>query len=697
MPQRSALVNLFQQVDFHPLSIGLLAQQLKERRPAELGERLEALLEEQPADREDRSLLASLELSIERLPERCRKWLPRLGVFAGGGLEEIVVKVARLEDYPSEWSILRHHLNLSGLMQAEQLREENKIWLRFHPTLAPALWQKLDKEKQDWLAVSHWQAYYQLSEELHEQYNTTPHATRAIAQHELPNLLQAVHATLQVGKKEKGVRFADNINTFLRNFGMQRDYQELAEAAAKAGGTVGSQAWCLSRSNLGEQLMDRGQITAAAKIFQEILSWLREETPSYDRCLTLGWLGRCYAAQGQLAEAEQHYRQELVELVQLEQNEQVVRRQIDVGWTVRRQTGVAWTDLADVLRDQGSYMEAKAASQAGLEIMKELSDNRGVAVLIGQLGTLAYFQGELDGAAEQYREALSLLKSLNEPISEAVIWHRLAMVYQDAKNWEAAEHAYRESARLKENQGVLAGSVGTCSSWDQLAQVCEATGRKAEAEQWYSKALAARRTADDRPGIARTLSNLADLLANNPARLDEGRRLAEEGLVIDLTLDPAAAQIWKTYELLAQITSQQGDNSQAARYRAKSRHAYLAFPSWRKQLHQHGQYEQLIAKVVREASNPALREELKQLEQNMSNPSGSSWTNIITAIRNIIDGERDEAVLYEPLNFMGAAIIRAILEGLEAKGGKGDRNFKFEYYKITNSSFSNFSIIKFIS
>ncbi|MCI5141699.1 MAG: CHAT domain-containing protein, partial [Candidatus Electrothrix sp. ATG1] len=29
MPQRSALVNLFQQVDFHPLSIGLLAQQLK--------------------------------------------------------------------------------------------------------------------------------------------------------------------------------------------------------------------------------------------------------------------------------------------------------------------------------------------------------------------------------------------------------------------------------------------------------------------------------------------------------------------------------------------------------------------------------------------------------------------------------------------------------------------------------------------
>uniref|UniRef100_UPI004057A5F9 CHAT domain-containing protein n=1 Tax=Candidatus Electronema sp. TaxID=2698783 RepID=UPI004057A5F9 len=88
-PRRDVLIRLFEQVGFHPLSISLLAQQLKVRGPADVSERLEELLALQPLNREDRSLLASLELSIERLPEQCRTWLPRLGVFAGGGLEEI--------------------------------------------------------------------------------------------------------------------------------------------------------------------------------------------------------------------------------------------------------------------------------------------------------------------------------------------------------------------------------------------------------------------------------------------------------------------------------------------------------------------------------------------------------------------------------------------------------------------------------
>ncbi|MCI5164364.1 MAG: hypothetical protein D3917_20615, partial [Candidatus Electrothrix sp. AX5] len=210
MPERSALISLFRQVDFHPLSIGLLAAQLKERRPAELGERLEALLEEQPADREDRSLLASLELSLERLPEQCREWLPRLGVFQGGGLEEIVVKVAGLEDYPSEWSILRYRLELSELMQAERVSEINKIWLRFHPNLAPALWQRIGKVEQARLLERYCQAYHHLSVELYRLDNTTPQAARAIAQYELPNLPRAVHASLQTGNTEEGVNFADN-------------------------------------------------------------------------------------------------------------------------------------------------------------------------------------------------------------------------------------------------------------------------------------------------------------------------------------------------------------------------------------------------------------------------------------------------------------------------------------------------------
>jgi len=635
-PRRDVLIMLFEQVGFHPLSISLLAQQLKERGPADVGERLEVLLALQPLNREDRSLLASLELSIERLPERCKAWLPRLGVFAGGGLEEIVVKVAGMEEYPSEWSILRYHLTLSGLMQGERVAE--KIWLRFHPTLAPALWQKLGKEEQDKLLERHWQAYYQLTNALFWEDQKNPHVARALAQHELPNLLRAVHAALHTDRTEEEQEFAVTVNHFLHDFGMRREQQALVEAADKAGSAVGSQTWFLSRFNVGQQLLNSGQNKQAEAVFADILNGLGE-TPSYNRCLTLCFLGRCGEMQGQSAQAEQLYRQELAELAQLEQ----------IDW-VRRQTGFAQTDLADVLRDQGSYREAKAAYQAGLEIKGEIDDVRGVAVSKGQLGTLAYVQSELTEAAERYTEALALFRSIGEPASEAVVWHQLGLVHQKAEHWEEAEQAYRQAARLKEDLGLLGDSNGAGTSWQQLAQVCFFTGRLPEAEQWYRKALAAFQGAEDWPYVAATLGNLAILLVNDPARLDEARRLAEESLSIKETIAPAAAEIWTTYNILARIASQQGDSSQTAAYRAKSRQAYFAFPAWRQQTQRH---EELITAVIEGGDVEAA---LARYDE--------TFANLVAAIRSILNGQRDEAALCGPLDYQEAAVIWAILEGM---------------------------------
>ncbi|MCI5191453.1 MAG: hypothetical protein D3905_17065, partial [Candidatus Electrothrix sp. AS4_5] len=236
---------------------------------------------------------------------------------------------------------------------------------------------------QEKLLQGYCQAYYQLANQLYNLDRTNPHAARAVVQCELPNLLRAVHLALQSGRNEEGVDFADSVNRFLRVFGLRRDAEALTEAAGKAGGTVGSQAWYLAQSNLGEQLRQNGQPGAAAQVFANILAGL-EETPSYNRCLTLTMLGRCSKAQGQLASAEQLYRQELDELAQLELNEQI-----------RRQIGITHGELADVLCNQKRYNEAKTAYQVALEIMKDLDDMRSVAVVTGQLGTVAYLQDEL--------------------------------------------------------------------------------------------------------------------------------------------------------------------------------------------------------------------------------------------------------------------------------------------------------------
>ena len=92
---------------------------------------------------------------------------------------------------------------------------------------------------------------------------------------------------------------------------------------------------------------------------------------------------------------------------------------------------------------------------------------------------------------------------------EASFWHNLGMVYEDKENWEAAEQVYRQAAQLREDQGLLAGGNGVAVTWDHLARVCTGTGRPAEAEQWYRKALAACRAAGDQSGTTRTLNNIA--------------------------------------------------------------------------------------------------------------------------------------------------------------------------------------------
>ncbi|MBF0375450.1 MAG: CHAT domain-containing protein [Alphaproteobacteria bacterium] len=97
-PDREDLLRLFALVKFHPLSIRLLAAQLKHRGAAELGTRLEELLHT-----ESDELRASLALSLDRLDPNLRHLLPSLGVFQGGAFENSVLNVTELP--PEQWAV----------------------------------------------------------------------------------------------------------------------------------------------------------------------------------------------------------------------------------------------------------------------------------------------------------------------------------------------------------------------------------------------------------------------------------------------------------------------------------------------------------------------------------------------------------------------------------------------------------------
>jgi tetratricopeptide (TPR) repeat protein len=515
-------------------------------------------------------------------------------------------------------------------------------FLKFHPTLAPAMWSRLTELEQQQLLSRHRQRYYQLSGYLYvEDSKRNPKAIRGIAQRELPNLLYAVRGSIAAGE-DFAVDFVDNVNRFLFVFGLNQDRENLTERAQHMGGEVGSQTWYLTRTNTGEQLRNEGRYAEAEAVFQEILTGLGE-TPSYERCLTLGRLGRCYESTGQPERAAATYRLGLEVAGLLEQND-----------GVKRQMGALQTDLGDVLRAMGDYDRARESYEASLAIKKEIGgDRRGEAVTQNQLGTLALVQKKLTEAAQRYQEALLIFQQLNEPAAVASVWHQLGMTFEESRQWEAAEQHYRQSAQIDEAQGNLAGAAMT---WNQLAIVSKGAGKLMEAEAWHRKAINADRVTNNAIGISRGLYNLANLLQQFPNRLNEAQQLAEESLAIKQTLDPAAAQIWNIYNTLAEISDQQGDPAKAKEYRRLSRTARANFAGTEYELRQHAP---LIEGVVRAVDDAEVRQ---QLEPILENRISNGWQNLIAAIRQILNGERDEDILSEGLDSIDSQVVLAILD-----------------------------------
>ena len=723
-PGREALIDLFDRVAFHPLSIAVLAQQLRTRDARQLGERLDALLADQAVSAIARegtpaSLIASLQLSLDRLSPAQRQAVGRLGVFQGGAFEDDLLAItglggerqadgereqlqtvlelidrndphvllalmgaelpegtevppgliAEIRDNPKmqaqiqglrdrlaalpapvsaagpdadPWPALRRQLEFAALIEAERIAGVGPPFLRFHPTLAPLLWAGLTAEEQAALTLAHRQHYYQLAGYLYHADEKSPDQARAIARRELPNLLQALDRALAAGD-EDAVQFVVSVNRFLGYFGRTREAAALTRRAGQAGGAVGSKPWFLAQSNRGEQLLAAGQVAEAAACFQAIRHGLGE-APSYQLALTLARLGRCYRDGGRPDLAEVQHRRGIEVTLGLEQGEQV-----------KRHRSTLHTDLGDVLRAQGKFAEAREHYEASLRIDAETGELRNQGATLGQLGALALAEGDLAEAVRRYQEALTLFQRLGEPAVEAVVQHQLGVAFQEARQWEQAERHYREAASLKERHGDLAGAAGT---WNQLAAVCQQSGRPEAAETWYRKAIEGGKATGDTANVSKMLNNLAGLLQQQPDRLAEARRLAEESLAIKETLDPGAAEIWTTYNILAQIADRQPRPDQAADYRRQARDAKRRFAGTAHELKRH---RPLIAATVQALANPelvpALNEALSGMEQH-------GWTNLVAAIRRLLAGERDADALCGPLDSEDSMIVETILQAL---------------------------------
>ena len=142
-------------------------------------------------------------------------------------------------------------------------------------------------------------------------------------------------------------------------------------------------------------------------------------------------------------------------------------------------------------------------------IDEELGDLRSAAVDKMLLGDLARLHGNLLEAAQCLYEAVTAFQQLNEPVLKAQACHLLGMVYQEDKQWDAAEQVYREAARIYE---FLGNQLMATQSWHHLGIVNREAGKPEIAEAFYRKAIEAGIAQGDKLGVCKRLNNFADLL-----------------------------------------------------------------------------------------------------------------------------------------------------------------------------------------
>ena len=247
--ERENLLKLFKQVNFHPLSMNILAIPLKKQRPlTELAKSLETWLAQLSDNPLWATLITSLEgFTIELEREGLFYWLPKIkisltietlhllpffGVFQGGAFEPDLLSQPKIDK--KQWQALRLALESAGLIKIEHLPNFKVSYIRFHPSLAPILWKCLSPAQQKKLFSNYQFRYAQLAGYMFSEEGDSTTEVHTLVRQDLPNLLHAVYGALDA-RRMGADKFAKNIDLFLNLFLYKRDSAALNERIKKKG------------------------------------------------------------------------------------------------------------------------------------------------------------------------------------------------------------------------------------------------------------------------------------------------------------------------------------------------------------------------------------------------------------------------------------------------------------------------------
>jgi tetratricopeptide (TPR) repeat protein len=650
---REEIDQLVGAVHCHARTLALLAPALSSRGVEATRESLIGLMEEMekkfPGSRE-KSVFATVELSLRRMSDENRERARVLGVFHGGFDLDVLRNMMQWEE--ADVISLAVELVETGLATPNRYNH-----LTLNPALCPYLRGRMDGGERESLIARWIEAMRAYAEFLSRQRSQNVQLAATLTVLEMANLFALLDIVQRAGDAEATIDLATSLYGLLQHAGKPGLLDRLGQVRDTAAVALGD-AWKHARFEAVrtrvEQQLASGHLREALDGAQQLLKRARAAGEhayrGADHDLGLGCflLGRVLSHAGGSEEA-------LAVLDEALQRFEAMGQANSAG---ARMAAACLGERGDCLSDLGRLDKAAAAYEESIRRAEELAAARLVAVGKGQLATVRILQGRYPEALAAYDEARELFTRLEEQDTVAVIWHQTGVAYQEAGQPEAAEDAYRESLAIAVRLGNVAAQASTLL---QLGNLYHTVGRAEEAATFYRQAADTAVEMRDQAREGRARGNLAILL-RKLRRLDEARQEILRTIECFAQFG-YATQPWRSWNVLANIEWDAGNSEAASEAR---RRAIAAFFAYRRDGGENHDPPGRISLAVSEsllAGDPVIATSLQELAADHD----TAWLlPFIRSLQAVVAGSRDRTLADAPdLDYMMAAEILLLIETLE--------------------------------
>jgi tetratricopeptide (TPR) repeat protein len=560
--------NLVNAVNCHARALVLITNEVATRGVLSATEdvnRIMADLHKRFPDNREKSLYASIELSLRRLPDEIRKKLKPLALFHGGVHLEVWAKLLNLKKV-EEIGIIALQLINAGLAEPKAYGH-----LQLDPALPSYLLSQITESEKKEMQIKWAKEMTDFVSYLYREDFNDAKKSSHLTIFELPNLLALLEYIKDRYSPENVVNTASNIEPFISRFHKPKALKKVVHIREMANKNI--KYWCKAafKSEIMkiERFQSQGNLQEAFNTAQQLLKKSiekgEEAYPGADYDIAL-----VYYQNGKIHQDVSFSKKAIYFL-----NKALLcfGKIVDRGnKSAERMMLSSLTVKADCLTDLGELNEAENLYNQGLKISKKLDIPKSIATIKGSLGIVYICQKKHKKAIEEYREVLNIFQQLGEEKHVSVTYHQIGMIYEKTDNFKEAEKAYREALKIAVKIKDIDGEASTLA---QLGILYDKNEHLEDAVTFHKRACKVYIIHGFQRKEGNVRNNLANLLLKLK-RYDEARYEINRAIECNRHFGHTASP-WFAFQILYNLEITTGNTEAAKKAWEKAFSAYLSY------------------------------------------------------------------------------------------------------------------------